>query len=639
MKKRLAPGCLALVLCLVLTALVSAPAALAGEAETAPDIGLTAEEAEFAALRGTVRVGYVQDRPPVSFTDEDGELAGMSRYIFDEVARQDLEFSTDENLSVAVSSGSQTLRKVLHAAYPRFELVDYDTIPDCFDAVLSGESGLMILNQYVVEYWFSKPACEVLKVIPVMGLDEELCFSAIVTIDGDGGMSQSDGEKLIAVIDKAIASILEDFTGGVIIKSAMENQYRLTFGDFARRCRAALIVLALSAVDIIALAILLFWQRMRSAEARAEASAKGRFLSSMSHEIRTPLNGLIGLNYLMEQKLDDREKLEKYLQQSTSTARYLLRLVTDILDMSMLQGQGVEPVTGPVDLNALVSTLRTLAQPGMAEKGLEFAVTCDLTAPYVEGDGDRIEQVALSLLDNARKFTPQVGRVEPTVSQESADGDTAQTSFAVSDTGRGMSEEFKEKIFSAFSREPGTVSKCNQGTGLGLAISHELARLMGGKLTFESERDVGSTFLFTFPGKILPVPEEPRQEAPEAAARRVMVAEDNELNLEIMLELLEEEHFETVSAGDGREALEAFERSEPGSIQIILMDLLMPNMDGYESARAIRALPREDAKTVRIIACSANTFEEDRRRAFEAGMDGFIPKPVDVGDLLEMLSQ
>ncbi len=704
MEKTLAPRVIALALIFMWMSLLLSPAAFAGEGEAAPALELTREERAFIDDYGAVRVGYVQDRPPVSFTGEDGTLSGMSRYIFDEisrlsgiefeyvplpagavtydyltshdidlvssverntenenargilishpylssrkviVAREDLEFSMDSNLSVAVSSGSQTLRKVLKATYPRFDLVDYDSIPDCFEAVISGESDMMILNQYVVEYWFGKPSYEGLNVIPVMGLDEQLCFSAIVTIDGVTGASQESGQALIAIIDRAIDAIPENFTAGVIIEAAMENQYDLTVGDFLYRYRAAVAILSVSAVAILALLGLLAWQRMRSVEARAETRARGRFLSAMSHEIRTPLNGLIGLNYLMEQKLDDPELMREYLRQSSSTAKYLLRLVSDILDMSTLQENTMELKSERVDLERLLSSVRVIVEPVMAEKGVEFKISGGLTRLFIEGDEARIEQVVLNLLDNAAKFTPPGGHVELTVSQEPEDGETVMTSFTVSDTGRGMSDEFKQKIFTAFSQELDTVSKGNQGTGLGLSISRSLARLMGGDLTFESERGKGSTFVFTFPGRVLPLPDreqagtEPEKPGLEAGKGRILIAEDNELNLEIMVDLLTEEGFETVSAHNGREALEAFSASAPGSIQAILMDLLMPEMDGYESARAIRALEREDAGTVRIIACTANTFSDDRRRAMDSGMDDFIPKPVDIGELREKLA-
>lgn len=684
---------------LLITALL-APAALAGETDP-PDIGLTDAERAFIAQNGVFRVGFVQDRPPVSFTDENGELAGVSRYIFDElarlagirleyvplpagsvtydyllsenldlvtsvernpenesargilisepylksrkviVARQDLEFDMDKNLSVAVSSGSQTLRKVLQTTYPRFDLIDYDSIPDCFEAVISGESDLMILNQYVVEYWFGKPAYDDLKVIPVMGLDEQLCFSAVVTIDGVIGKSQESGQTLISIIDKAIANLSEEFVGGVTIQAAMENQYDLTFSDFLYRYRAAVTVLAVSAAAILALAGLLTWQGTRSARARAEARAKDSFLSAMSHEIRTPLNGLIGLNYLMAQNLNDVDRMGKYLDQSTSTAKYLLRLVSDILDMSKLQERKMDLERSRVDLALLVASVRAVTEPVMRDKGVAFDLAGDLPYPVVEGDEARIQQVLMNLLDNAAKFTPEGGHVTLSMAQRAVEGDSAVTTvFTVTDTGRGMSEDFKRHIFSAFSQELHTVSKGNQGAGLGLAISHELAALMGGDLTFESEKDRGSTFVFSFPGAVLPARDEATgPESPDLprVKRRVLIAEDNELNLEIMLELLAEEGFDTVSAHDGREALEVFRESPPGSIDVILMDLLMPNLDGYGAARAIRALPREDAGTVRIIACTANTFAEDRRRALEAGMDDFIPKPVDVGELMEKL--
>ena len=678
-------------------------------AQQTSGVSYTEEERAFLSKNSVLRVGFVQDRPPVSFTGPDGSLKGISRYIFDELARlMDVEFeyvplppgqitydylvgakldfvtsvernpenqsargillsepylkclkvivakegldsNTEEYHRVAVSSGSQTIHKVLSRVYPNFEFVDYESVPACFEAVRTGACDMTIINQYVAEYWFGKPVYDHLKSIPALSMDEELCFSSLISIEDATGPSRERGEKLIAILNKAIAALDPDFVSSVSIRAAMENQYEQTFPDFLYRYRVLAAVLAVAAAAILALAILLSVQCMRSAEAKAGARAKDSFLSAMSHEIRTPLNGLLGLNYLMEQNAGDQQRVSEYLRQSNTTTKYLLRIVNDVLDLSQIQEHRLELELAPVDMEELLHSIRAVTDPLMAEKRLTFTLEYSLPYPYVEGDAARIEQVVMNLLDNAAKFTPEGGRVALRASQSGHRGDTAITSLTVIDTGRGISDEFKERLFNAFNQDLGTVSKGNQGMGLGLTISHRLASLMGGNITFESEKGQGSTFTFTFSGKILPKPApepvpEPAEAAPAQPAARdpmdslVLIAEDNELNREIMTELLEEAGFKTVSAEDGQEALDIFRASEPGSIGTVLMDLLMPRMDGYEASRAIRALPREDAKTVRIIACTANTLSEDRRRAMESGMDEFIPKPVNVGDLMDKLS-
>ena len=220
------------------------------------------------------------------------------------VARSGLDFKYDANLSIAISTGSQTLRKVLGAMYPNFTLVDYPTISDCFDAVNTGAADLMIQNQYVVEYWITKPIYEKLNVIPVLGLDDELCFSAVVALDERGGTPPEDGRILIDILNKAIASMTEDEVGSCTIRGIMENQYRYTLSDTLYRYRYAVSAGAAALLVIILLAALLIRVHIRYTENKADAKIKADFLSSMSHEIRTPLNGLIGLNTLMSQNLD-----------------------------------------------------------------------------------------------------------------------------------------------------------------------------------------------------------------------------------------------------------------------------------------------------------------------------------------------
>lgn len=659
---------------------------------------LTAEEKNYISSHGSLKIGYVQDRIPVSFSDENGELAGISRYIFDHiselcglkfkyvplpindvtydyllnggfdlvssveynkenqkakgilisdpylssrkvvVARDGLDFKYDANLSIAVSTGSQTLKKVLNASYPNFKLVDYPSITACFDAVNTGKADLMIQNQYVVEHWISKPIYEKLKVIPVLGLDDQLCFSAVVAFGENSGTSQKDGRILINILNKAISSMTEDEIGSCTIQAIMENQYRFTISDFMYRYRYAVITLAILILTILILSVLFVRQHIRLAENKADAKVKGQFISTMSHEIRTPINGLIGLNYLMSQKLNDKEQLSDYLKQSAITANYLLSLVNDMLDMSRLQTQNLELDLKPVNLELLLNAVSSITQNAMSDKRLKYIVDLKLTWPCVLGDEVRIQQVLLNLLDNARKFTPKGGKVELSLRQEMTGNGKVLTTATVSDTGRGMSDEFQKHIFDTFAQELDTVSKGNQGTGLGLPISRRLAMLMGGDLTFVSQKGEGSSFTFTFTAE----PSEPSQTDEQPAdtkQHRILVAEDNELNGEIILELLRGVGLEAELAENGKIALQMFSASKPYTFDIILMDLLMPEMDGFETAKAIRALDRPDAETVRIFACTANSLSENRDKALKSGMDDFIEKPVDIKELLNKINE
>ena len=406
------------------------------------------------------------------------------------------------------------------------------------------------------------------------------------------------------------------------------------------------IMLAVVVVALCLMMLLIVRVSAVSATAKAEAKARGDFLSSMSHEIRTPLNGIIGLNHLMQQNINHPDRLADYLRKSDSTARYLLSLVNDILDMSKLQAGKVDLILKPFSLVHLVSTIESIMRSRAEEKKISFQIESEIPAPFIVGDEIRIEQILINILGNAVKFTPEGGRVVLRVLQPRAESGRTTTVFEVEDTGCGMSEGFQKKIFDPFRQERSDVSKGMQGTGLGMSISSLLAKQMGATLSVASRLGEGSRFTFTLSAQTA-------DNAPETAAaaktdaiqvrkdrkRSILIAEDNELNAEILIELLRAAGFAVSHAADGGKVVEMFEHSELYAFDVILMDVQMPVRNGYEATRAIRALNRPDARTVAIYACTANTFKEDRDKAAESGMDGFIAKPVDVKMLVQMLNR
>lgn len=666
----------------------------------------TQEELEYVAGMDPLKVGYVPGRIPISFRNGDtGELDGVSRKIFDRIAeisglkfeyvelpygsvtyqylwdqgydlvtsveyneanlhasgilmsqpylisrkvivgRSDLRFSRNDNLKIAVAMGSQTLKGVLKEHYPSFDILDYDTIEDCFEAVRKQEADLLIQNQYVAEYLLSKPIYEKLQVIPVEGFDDELCFSAVTPL-GEGNEEQwAESKIVIEIINKAIGQMTDEEVANIMIMATMENRYQYQFSDFLYHYRYSIAFISIVFVILITVICVSIRFYLKTTRTRAETKAREHFLSTMSHEIRTPLNGLIGLNYLMMQNLEHQEKMAVYLQQSSSTAKYLLSLVNDILDMSSLHENGISLESKPLSLQFLISTLEALVRSRMEEKGIVFQVDAEISYPGLLGDEDRIEQVLLNILDNAYKFTPRGGRVDMKVSQDKSEDGKVLTSVTVTDTGCGMSESFQKKIFDTFTQERSTVSKGTEGTGLGMSISYRLSKLMGGDLTVKSALGTGSTFVFSFPANVIaePVAGAPvygsGEEMNPQRPKHILIAEDNELNAEILSELLMEEGYLVSVAENGFRAVELFEVSEIGGIDIILMDILMPVMNGYEATRAIRESHRPDARRVKIFACTANSYKEDRDKAFESGMDDFITKPVDVERLLNKLKE
>ncbi len=411
-----------------------------------------------------------------------------------------------------------------------------------------------------------------------------------------------------------------------------------------------LMTTAIMAVTILVLLIfgVLIYRSMRATvQARAIAESRTDFLNNMSHEIRTPLNGLIGLNYLIKQNLGNQEKVREYVEKSESTAQYLLSLINDILDMSKLAQYKMELVIEPFSLPQMVQELQSMLQESMNAGELDFKIHQDLNCPMVVGDVMRLKQVLINILGNAAKFTYKGGSVSLEVWQDGEESESVVTYFRIQDTGIGMSEEFQKHIFDAFSQEQNKAKKETsiKGTGLGMSISYMLMRQMGGDLTVASELGKGSCFTAILPAKASKASEPPKKQGPEEhrpsspAKLSILVAEDNELNAEILLEILADEGFTTAWAKDGEQAVELFEASESGTFNLILMDAQMPLMDGYTAARTIRGLSRPDAKSVKIYACTANTGSENRERALASGMDGFITKPIDIGKLLQVLDQ
>ncbi len=411
-------------------------------------------------------------------------------------------------------------------------------------------------------------------------------------------------------------------------------------------------MLTISMVAVVSLLLVIMVYQNKTIRIAAKAKSQKDFLSNMSHEIRTPLNGLIGMNHLIMVHIDNedqRPQIKEWLRKSHSTANYLLSLVNDILDMSKLQEGKVDLLDEPLCVEAVVDEIYAMQVDNVTGRGVEFILEKDIIEPYIAGDEVRIKQILMNIVGNAAKFTPCGGHIRLAVSQCRKDDAHVITTYQCEDTGIGMSKEYLGKVFDSFSQEKNSNTKGIKGTGLGMAISKLLAVAMGGDISVESELHVGSTFTVTLPNAIVTdIPDYLRQDqeaestvgSPDKKRDRpakILVAEDVELNAEILLEILALEGFETVHARDGREALELFEASETGEYDMILMDMQMPVMDGCEAAKAIRKLEREDAKTVMIYACTANTFQEDRDLAIRSGMDDFLTKPIDVKVLIKKM--
>ena len=359
--------------------------------------------------------------------------------------------------------------------------------------------------------------------------------------------------------------------------------------------------------------------------------AKSDFLSRMSHEIRTPMNAIIGMTTLARQHTADREAVEEYLGKIDQSSQYLLGLINDVLDMSKIESGKLELERADFSLEQLTQGIRDLIAPQMKAKGIHYKEEIQWETPWVSGDPLRLKQVLLNLLSNALKFTPAGGTVVLSIRQKKR----GSIRFSVRDTGIGVSKEDQDRIFHSFEQAgPGIVRQYG-GTGLGLAISSRLVRMMGGEIGLDSQVGQGSEFYFT-----VALPEGQARQAASAQpllseeelfrGKRVLLVEDNDLNMEIARGILEMKGFSVSEAWNGAEALEKFKASAPGWYDLILMDIQMPVMDGLEATKAIRRLSRPDAATVPIVAMTANAFSEDMRKSVESGMNGHLPKPIEM---------
>ena len=370
------------------------------------------------------------------------------------------------------------------------------------------------------------------------------------------------------------------------------------------------------------------------------AQAKSDFLARMSHEIRTPMNGIIGMTEIALREQQTEEKRIDCLEKIKSSSHFLLGLLNDILDMSKIESGKMRLVPENCNLTEMMQNLAALMEPKMEEKNLEFTQNIRLKHDWFQGDGVRINQVLVNLLGNAVKYTGQGGRVCLEVIESGEGEEYADISFSVSDNGIGIAKEKQQMIFQSFEQADESENARKQGTGLGLAISRKLVHLMDSDITVESEPGKGSTFRLVLHLPVLPETQIAKeiQDAPiYFQGKRVLVVEDNELNMEIIRTILEEMDLQVEEAHNGQEAVDRMRQQERNDYDLILMDIMMPVMDGLEATRQIRCLPDEICKRVPIIAMSANAFDEDVKRSLASGMNGHLSKPVNIRKLKEML--
>lgn len=380
------------------------------------------------------------------------------------------------------------------------------------------------------------------------------------------------------------------------------------------------------------------------AAAQVASQAKSEFLARVSHEIRTPLNAIIGMTHIARNSVNDTEKTLHSIDEITTASTHLLGILNDVLDMSKIESGKFEISQEPFSLVSAMGEVSSIISQRSKEKFISFRTNLlELPDIYLQGDKLRLNQVLINLLGNAVKFTPVEGRIDFLVDVLEENEASARVGFTVSDTGIGMTPEQVSRLFVAFEQADSSISSRFGGTGLGLAISQNIVGLMGGEIKVNSRMNEGSTFRFelTF-AKAGDAPKPKTMAAVEnldLTGKRVLLVEDVEINRVILQEILADTHVEMDEAENGKMAVDMFAASVPGYYGLILMDIQMPLMDGYEATRTIRALDRPDAQTVPIIAMTANAYQEDINKALAVGMNGHLSKPIDLDVVLRTLGQ
>lgn len=539
----------------------------------------------------------------------------------------------DDGLTAAVVDG-----RALPAGITAYEIKSYATALEGLKAVDRGEADFVYAMAASLEDAMQTHRFVNAAAVTLVNNSTDVSFALARPVE----------PELLSILNKAISSMSEEEKGTILDRNFVSMGYSsMDFSDliYANPIAAVVIIalfLALLVTGILLVVRVRFKNTIMRAnleKAQAESRAKGEFLSRMSHEIRTPMNAIVGLTDLSCMSGGLSPEIEQNLSKIRSSSQYLLSLINDILDMSKIESGMLNVDAENFSLGRLLADLESMMRPQAELRGLQFVCETEFASDLLVGDPVRLRQVLLNLLSNAFKFTKAGGTVRLSVRQTGTEGDSAAFSFQVEDTGVGVAPENQDKIFGAFEQVGTNMSK-SAGTGLGLPISRNIVRLMGGELGLRSRPGEGSTFFFdlTFPlGKETEQPA--AEELPDLAGVRVLLAEDNDLNAEIAMELLRMQGVHADRAADGEEAVQMYTDSAPGRYQAVLMDIQMPRLNGLEATKKIRASAHPEAAAVPIIAMTANTFREDVEAAGAAGMNGFIAKPVDAQRLYEVLRQ
>ncbi len=592
------------------------------------------------------------------------------------VCKKGVVFRPDSEMVIAVDSGSQTLEKVIREQYPMFRILYYNSTEDALSALLSGKADAVLQNQYTIERILGKPIYEDLQIVATASIGDSQCLASLVPIDKDGeNLISDDVSLLLSILNKGIAGLDQNQISFLIIKETTENTYQFTMWDMMYRYRAAIMILLISLPLILFLIrknhiLRLKHSEQLAAQQRAEELAainarmkeqqlllmdslkraeegsrtKTSFLFNMSHDIRTPMNAILGFAEIARHNIGDRDRLADCIEKILTSGKHLLHLIDNAMDMEKIENGRVTLTEDCCNLEECMEKARDALQSEIEKKQLRFEIdTSAAKDKWVYCDSIRIDQILSNLFSNAVKFNRQGGSVWVTLTQNTcAIREYAAYELRVKDNGIGMAPEFLPHIFEPFERERTSTVSQTQGVGLGMPITKNLVELMDGTIQVFSNLGQGTEFVlqFTFKLKeqeqIQPFSDEAAS-AEDFSGKRLLLVEDNELNMEIARELLCEVGFLVETAQNGKIAVEMVRNSAAGYYDAILMDIQMPVMDGYQASREIRSLENRELAGIPIIALTANTFDGDKKEAMANGMDAHVAKPIDIGVLYEML--
>ncbi len=565
-------------------------------------------------------------------------------YINDKLSSQEMAEK------IAISMDNPFQEYYVRVYYPEAEILECSSRDECFDAVRKGLVNSTVVNTNIYQILaYQTDQMQDLQSIPLQtGID--ICFAV-----------RGDDIAFLTFMSRGVSITPNSIINDALV-SASSVERETSFVDMLQDHVVGIVVIAL-AIFILILSVFMRYavvttrnrlkllEATKAAEtAKAEAVkaniAKSEFLSRISHDIRTPVNGIMGMLDISEKSMDDADKIQECHDKIRTSSGYLLSLINDVLDMSRLETGDIELAEEPFDIHELLGNCMEILHPLAAENGITMKTQIeeDMVHPYLIGSPLHIRQIIVNIITNAIKYNKIGGSVTLMVEEISHNATLATYQFTVSDTGIGMSEEFQKRMFESFTQEKGDGRTTYKGSGLGLSIVKKMVEQMKGQILVESKTDVGSTFTIILPFQIdvLPLKQEPfiiEDCASVVAGMNVLLVEDNELNMEIARYMLEDAGVFVTACTDGQMAVDTFIRSEIGQFDMILMDIMMPVMDGLTASITIRSLARADAKTVPILALTANAYAEDVKKAKDAGMNEHIAKPLDVAKLFKVMAE